>query len=79
MLTVGRRNRMDKSGVFNLWSADPRGSAVSFQGVRGQPQKETRRILTKQKYQPYQCCRYMPQRTELKTSLVFAMLCLELN
>ena len=21
MLTVGRRNRMDKSGVFNLWSA----------------------------------------------------------
>ena len=56
-------------------------------GVRGDftrgpwwatPQKlETHRILTKQKYRPYQCCRYrLPlQRTELKTSLVFAMLC----
>jgi len=58
-------------------SVVPRGSAGSFQRVRGQPQKktETRRILTKQKYRPYQCCRYRLQRTELKTSLVFAMLC----
>ena len=44
MLTVGRRNRMDKSGVFNLWSVDPWGSAVSFQGVRGQPQKDWRPV-----------------------------------
>jgi len=29
----------NKPGVFNLWSADPRWSAGSFQGVRGQPQK----------------------------------------
>jgi len=28
-----------RSGVFNLWSADPQGSAGSFQGVRGQAQK----------------------------------------
>jgi len=51
--------------VFNLWSADPRWSAVSFQGVRGQHQKKMgkRRILTKQKYRPYQCCRYRLQRT----------------
>ena len=51
--------------VFNLWSAG------SFQGARGQPHAEkleTRRILTKQKYRPYQCCRYRLQRTELKTS-----------
>jgi len=64
------------AGVFNLWSADPRWSAGSFQGVRpwAIPEKlETRRILTEQKYRPYQCCRYRLQRTELKTSLVFAM------
>jgi len=47
-------------------------------GPRATPEKlETRRILTKQKYRPYQCCRYKLQRTELKTSLVFATLCLK--
>ena len=54
-----------RPGVFNLWSAG------SFQRARGQPHAEkleTRRILTKQKYRPYQCCRYRLQRTELKTS-----------
>ena len=64
--------------VFNLWSVDPRGSVKSFQGVRGQTLEklETRgHILTKQKYWPYQCCRYSLRHTELKTSLVFAMLC----
>ena len=41
------------ASVFN------RGSSGSFQGVRGQPPKlDPRRILTKQKYRPYQCCRY---------------------
>ena len=45
-------------------------------GPRATPERlETRRILTKQKYLPHQCCRYRLQRTELKTSLVFAMLC----
>jgi len=47
-------------------------------GPRATPEKlEIRRILTKQKYRPYQCCRYRLQRTELKTLLVFAMLCLK--
>jgi len=47
-------------------------------GPRATPEKlETHRILTKQKYRPYQCSRYRLQRTELKTSLVFAMLCLK--
>ena len=32
------------AGVFNLWSADPRGSAGSFQGVRGPPQKNWRPV-----------------------------------
>jgi len=32
------------AGVFNLWSADPRESAGSFQGVRGQTQKNWRPI-----------------------------------
>ena len=32
-------------GVFNLWSADPRGSAESLQGVRGQPQKDWRLVV----------------------------------
>jgi len=33
-------------------------------GSRATPEKlETRRILTKQKYRPYQCCRYRLQRT----------------
>ena len=45
-------------------------------GPRATPEKlETRRVLTKQKYRPYQRCRYRLQRSELKTSLVFAMLC----
>jgi len=43
-------------------------------GPRSTPEKlETRCILTEQKYRPYQCCRYRLRRTELKTSLVFAM------
>jgi len=43
-------------GVFNLWSADPRGSADFPRGPRATPEElETRRILTKQKYRPYQC------------------------
>jgi len=42
--------------------------------LRSTPEKlETRCILTKQKYRPNQCCRYRLRRTELKTSLVFAM------
>jgi len=38
-------------------------------GPRAIPEKlETRRILIKHKYRPYQCCRYRLQRTELKTA-----------
>jgi len=38
-------------------------------GPRSTPEKlETRCILTKQKYRPYQCCMYRLRRTELKTS-----------
>ena len=51
----------------------PRGPRGAFKGSVGNPRKtglESRRILTKQKYRPYQCCRY--RRTESKTSLVFA-------
>ena len=54
----------------------PRVHGEPPRGPRATPEKlETRPILTKQKYRPYQCCRYRLQRTELKTSLVFAMLC----
>jgi len=36
--------RLGIAGVFNLWSADPLGSAGSFQGVRGQLQKNWRPV-----------------------------------
>jgi len=38
------RSAHSSAGVFNLWSADPRWSAGSFQGVRGQPQKNWRPV-----------------------------------
>jgi len=69
-----------RAGVFNLWSAagPPVVRGELPRGPRATPEKlETRRILTTQKYRPYQCCRYRLQRTELKTSLVFAILCLK--
>jgi len=43
-VAVQRRTPSSRSGVFNLWSADPRWSAGSFQGVRGQPQKNSRPV-----------------------------------
>jgi len=67
-----------RAGVFNLWSADPRWSAGSFQGVRGQPQKNWRPVAFKlNKNTGHINCRYRLQRTLMKTSLVFAMLCLK--
>ena len=46
----------------------PGGPLGASKGSAGTPEKlETRRIFTKQKYRPYQCCRYRLQRTELKT------------
>ena len=51
--------RQVNPGVFNLWSADPGGRRELPRGPRATPEKlETRRILTKQKFRPYQCCRY---------------------
>ena len=41
---AAKLSRGSRSGVFNLWSADPRGSAGSFQWVREQSQKNRRPI-----------------------------------
>jgi len=74
--TFDLRSGYFNTGVFNLWSPVVRGELP--RNPRATPEKlETRRILTKQKYQPYQCCRYRLQRTLMKTSLVFAMVCLK--
>jgi len=75
--TDGQKTQIQRpnAGVFNV--RGPPGVCRELpKGPRATPEKmETRRILTKQKYRPYQCCRYRLQRTELETSLVSAMLC----
>jgi len=67
-----------EQGFSTCGPRTPGGPRELPRGPRVTPEKlETRRILTKQKYRPYQRCKYRLQRTEFKTSLVFAMLCLK--
>jgi len=56
----------------------PGGPRGVSKGSAGNPRKTgDPSHLTKQKYRPYQSCRCRLQRTLMKTSLVFSMLCLK--